>query len=769
MSITTMHDGRVVLHQADCRDVLRGLPDNSIDSVVTDPPYALVSIQKRFGKPGSAAVKIDNPEKSGCIKAAYARASAGFMGKQWDTGEVAFSEEFWAEVLRVLKPGGHVVAFSGTRTYHRMAVAIEDAGFEIRDQLGWVYGCLDDQTMAVTPHGVMPYHKINQGDLVLAYDPAHMSYQWEQVQEVCVYDVDDTVYRIATDFGDQVVSRNHRCIIERDGTEAFEFAENASRQPEIRVPVLEDLRALLDAVPDAHQGTSVTQSDVFAGLYEGASGGETVCYGEACGDARAQNAGHMHGLRDDVLAKHEAPGAGEPADVQFKVQRGATRPGVEGVRAYGQGELEAGVRSGAGGAHDGRDEPGLEGRSDIPQSQGELRLGSVCEVSAGVHADVAQGRVCDGASLECGDGDRSSSDAGGMCASHRPQSVEQRTDEPDAVRDEQGPQTVRAWSGHKAVVGRITPERYRGVIWCVRVKSGAFVAVRNGFAFPTGNSGFPKSHNQHGDWEGWGTALKPAWEPIALARKPLTGTVAANLAEWGVGAINVDGCRVAANGERLGGGGSVDDAEGWGSSMQRKTDSAKAEALGRWPANIVHDGSDEVLAAFPDAPGQQRAVEDGQRTRANVYGEPSDNGKEYAPRIDIDKSAARFFYCAKASRADRDAGLEGVDGKRANSHPTVKPVSLCQWLCRLVTPPGGVILDPFMGSGSSGKAAVLEGFQFVGIEREEEYMPIAVARIAWAIGAVGGKEEAVSPPRPANDNLSADLFAPVHAANGDAA
>lgn len=132
--------GNATLYHADCRDVLRSLPDNSIDSVVTDPPYALVSIQKRFGKPGSAPVKIDDPEKSGCIKAAYARASAGFMGKTWDTGEVAFSEEFWAEVLRVLKPGGHVVAFSGTRTYHRMAVAIEDAGFEIRDQLGWVYG-----------------------------------------------------------------------------------------------------------------------------------------------------------------------------------------------------------------------------------------------------------------------------------------------------------------------------------------------------------------------------------------------------------------------------------------------------------------------------------------------------------------------------------------------------------------------------------------------------------------------------------------------------
>lgn len=449
MSITQMHDGRVVLHQADCRDVLRGLADNSIDSVVTDPPYALVSIVKRFGKPGSAPAKD-----------VYGRGAAGFMGKQWNTGEVAFSEEFWAEVLRVLKPGGHVVAFSGTRTYHRMAVAIEDAGFEIRDQLGWVYG-----------------------------------------------------------------------------------------------------------------------------------------------------------------------------------------------------------------------------------------------------------------------------------------------------------------------------------------------------------SGFPKSHNQHGDWEGWGTALKPAWEPIALARKPLavpqempegevydadkperpvkwrSATVAENLAEWGVGAIHIDGCRIesddAPEGRSRHGGGLMQ-----GSSFQMP-DSRSSMPAGRWPANIVHDGSDEVLAAFPDAPGQQGKSNDSQRTQANVYGATSDNGKEYEPRIELDKSAARFFYCAKASRADRDAGLSTFETKTVdvlaghrsrrmeevkrpdgappatgkNTHPTVKPTTLMQWLCRLITPPGGVILDPFMGSGSTGKAAVLEGFQFIGCEREDEYMPIATARIAWAIGATATEEQpAVAQAQPAvaaNDN---DLF-----------
>jgi site-specific DNA-methyltransferase (adenine-specific) len=207
-------------------------------------------------------------------------------------------------------------------------------------------------------------------------------------------------------------------------------------------------------------------------------------------------------------------------------------------------------------------------------------------------------------------------------------------------------------------------------------------------------------------------------------------------------------------------------------------------------AYIVHDGSDEVLAAFPDAPGQMAKAAEGDERRKdqNVYGAMTRGSNGAEPRIEIDKSAARFFYCAKASRADRDAGLAHMErvapmhGKgnkegglsisnsklpRANTHPTVKPTTLMQWLCRLITPPGGVILDPFMGSGSTGKAAVLEGFQFIGCEREDEYMPIATARIAWAIGASStntpDRDHVAAPAQPvapANDNSPVgDLFA----------
>lgn len=243
-------------------------------------------------------------------------------------------------------------------------------------------------------------------------------------------------------------------------------------------------------------------------------------------------------------------------------------------------------------------------------------------------------------------------------------------------------------------------------------------------------------------WQGWGTALKPAYEPIIMARKPLTSTVAANVLKHGTGAINVDGCRVGSS-RRVnsstgtpGAGRSrkcnqVDRGDGKTADGRnlanliaygdRSKNRRPQEVIGRWPANVLHDGSDEVTGLMGDA--------------------------------------ARFFYCAKASKADRDEGCDGLTtqkqdetrnegdpggdnprnrgaGERSNHHPTVKPTDLMRYLCRLVTAPGGTVLDPFMGSGSTGKAATLEGFSFVGCELQPEYMAIAKARIRHAEGEV---------------------------------
>ena len=375
--MTEFLGGRVVLHDGDCLEVLRTLADNSVDSVVTDPPYHFTSIVKRFGGDNAA------PAKHG-TDGAFKRASSGFMGKQWDGGDIAFRVELWAEALRVLKPGSHMVAFSGTRTYHRMVCAIEDAGFEIRDQLAWVYG-----------------------------------------------------------------------------------------------------------------------------------------------------------------------------------------------------------------------------------------------------------------------------------------------------------------------------------------------------------SGFPKSHNIG---NGWGTALKPAWEPICLARKPLSEpTVAANVLRWGTGAINVGACRIGTkersaaytsfgpcHGNKLGAAGTQE--------ARRGTQGEPQEYIGRWPANLCHDGSEEVLARFPEtgaASASLRGLQhSGRHGGISDLGGNLKGGTNTVRGVDDEGgSAARFFYTAKADGDDR----------LGSKHPTVKPLDLIQWLCRLITPPRGIILDCFAGTGTIGEAAYREGFDAILIEREAEYQADIARRMALVL------------------------------------
>lgn len=266
-------------------------------------------------------------------------------------------------------------------------------------------------------------------------------------------------------------------------------------------------------------------------------------------------------------------------------------------------------------------------------------------------------------------------------------------------------------------------------------------------------TGFPKSRNISKDfdkglrevvgeirapgaqqWEGWGTALKPSWEPIIMARKPFNQTVAANVQEHGTGAINIDACR---------------------------------NLFGRWPANVVLD--EEAGALLGEQSGKLGNAHRPNRDREKpVTG--SDGSRTYGAGIGVKLGAtypvtggaSRFFYCAKASKAEREAGLEGMAKKvggglvatqhgqlkdlrlgddyqrpipeMANHHPTVKPISLMCWLCKLVTPPNGVILDPFTGSGSTGCAAMQEGFSFIGIEKETQYAKLAEERIKhWVL------------------------------------
>ncbi len=402
----------------------------------------------------------------------------------------------------------------------------------------------------------------------------------------------------------------------------------------------------------------------------------------------------------------------------------------------------------------------------------------------------------------------------------------------------------------------VTAIEYSGLIWCPTVSTGAFVARRSGKVFITGNSGFPKSLNvanaihdaaigqpqggakpsskNHGKfksgcssenetgrgfgagpgqfmveaggkaerdlvteaitWQGWGTALKPALEPITVARKPLVGTVAANVLEHGTGALNIDASRIPTH-DKLGGGaekaqnaGQIH--EGWQRPWMNdlaaaeayaeriRANVARSEELGRWPANLIHDGSDEVLALFPVTPPAKssfRGIQQRHDVSSPHTSRPKPGTNSQRGHDDNGGSAARFFYCAKASKRDRDEGLEGFepaktnDGRKvdadnayparrdlgANIHPTVKPTDLMRYLCRLVTPPGGVVLDPFMGSGSTGKAAMREGFRFIGCEMSPEYLAIAEARISHELAMVEAERASAA----AAVNPQFDMFA----------
>jgi len=280
--------------------------------------------------------------------------------------------------------------------------------------------------------------------------------------------------------------------------------------------------------------------------------------------------------------------------------------------------------------------------------------------------------------------------------------------------------------------------------------------VRDSIAWIYG-SGFPKSLNigkKLDDWQGWGTALKPAFEPVVVGRKPLVGTVAENVLEWGVGGLNIDGSRIGTTVEtwpssRSYGKGSPVAMTSTSGEVKRAQATGPAPA-GRWPANVILD---EVTAGLLDEQSGVSVSKSG--GKSGTHPGPMDWGKENSdtPRGGHDDKggASRFFYVAKASKRDRNEGLEDletVEGKRTmsggedtrgrptpvnnNFHPTVKPTQLMRYLIKLVTPAGGVVLDPFTGSGSTGKAALLDGFDFVGAELTEEYLPIIEGRLRWA-------------------------------------
>lgn len=883
-----MQDYEII--NVDCLRAMQEMPDGCFDAIVTDPPYGLA-----------------------------------FMGANWDHNVP--SVPYWSECLRVAKPGAHLLCFGGTRTFHRLMCAIEDAGWEIRDTIMWVYGCLDEETEILVDGEFVPYNKAKIGSLALGYDIERGTFSWQRIEDTYLYDYDDTAYAIQSDSTDQLVSRNHRCIVERGGVEQFAFAEQVAQEREACVPVLEGLQGLLDHLPLPHEGAGDEKQDVLEGVRGegGESRAEEAQGARAEHDMPSMREGVLHtdGMEaqgSDKLLLKELQGQGGKCTSTASVQQGT--PDTHGGREKAEAKR----------ADDWTSKPVMEGRGDVSAQPRELQGCEVRQVPQGVLGDGTQGRVRDGAQA-CGcPSNREAADKAGMRASRQSRPVGQQAGEPDAVPVERGSQDLRELWGAKSTLARVTPTHYKGKMWCVKVRTGAFVARRHGKIFVTGNSGFPKSMDvgkaidkalgaerkvigehpnpagnkaggnslnmsvvgmpekayiteptteQVKEWDGWGTCLKPAWEPIIVARKPLDGTVAHNVMTHGTGAINIDGCRVPTN-DRISGGAYgaglafdspwMHDEKAQAEFIERKmANYRKSETMGRFPANLVHDGSQEVLELFPDSKGQQGKVAGNEPSRTGdngIYGHYGQRN-EFVPRGDSG-SAARFFYCAKASKKDRNSGCEdlltwehdqeltrlleqssqllkdisecttlsqgaercstslfgnstmglsqtecrfitstviklttesktcdssqrlsinesildairtseesGISlarladklrslrldstkeetdsainavsalfdalseirncARKGNLHPTVKPNALMRWLVRLVCPQGGTVLDPFMGSGSTGVACVQEGMRFVGVDMDEHYCEIANARISKEADAV---------------------------------
>lgn len=487
------------LRNGNCKELIKQLADNTIDAIVTDPPYEL-----------------------------------GFMGKKWDATGIAYDAELWAECLRVLKPGGHLLAFSGSRTYHRMAVAIEDAGFDIRDQIMWVYGS-----------GFPKSHDVSK-----AIDKLDAKDEQKQRQ-----------YKFTAWVRSQGVTAKQ--IDEATGTFMGSHYTTDKAQPAVMTREhLEQCRHLFTNVPEW-------------------------------------------------------------------IEREADKRSVES-KNFAEREI--------------------------------LGINKNANKSAGYQKQYVGGKV-------------------------------ERTEQ-------------------------------------VNITAPATDAAK--------------------EWSGWGTALKPAHEPICVARKPLIGTVAENVLQYGTGAFNIDGCRVGHN-EEIKIMKSQNRINSLYKQSGRQIATTELKPNGRWPANLIHDGSAEVLAGFPETANSSRPNSLNKEYKQNStipFGKIVKHNSLHNDR----GSAARFFYCAKASKRDRDEGCgefeerarqtmyNGMGGQpdqnkanNRNNHPTVKPTDLMRYLCRLITPPNGLILDPFTGSGSTGKAAMLEGFRFLGFEMEPQYIEIATARIEWAI------------------------------------
>jgi DNA modification methylase len=725
------------LHQGDCRVILPTLADASVDAIVSDPPAGIAFMGVAF-----------DSDRGG-------RA-------QW----IEWLSAILAECLRIARPGSVALIWALPRTSHWTGTAIEDAGWVIEDRLAHLFGCLSDDTEILTPDGWVRYQRVVESGPVLAYNVDTDTFQWETVEDVYVYDYAETAYAIRSPETDQIVSRNHRVLVRGGGGFRFALAEEAALERQVRIPCVQDMRGLLEALPMPQSLSGSPGQGVFSSLLEHSDWPSQQGAEEAVADlsvlrqgisasrsdrAAIQSSQQVQVLLDDVCRSGEGWGSR------------ISSPPVEHRCEKPQG-LDGGIAGELSGQDDRIAQPSLERRGDGLQDPRQLRGGPLRAMPARVPGDGAERRLCDGASPGRGADSGAVSIADRGCSSRQSRPDRQRSQQPATLCEQSGSQTVRASRFAHTTLATIEPVFYRGVVWCVKVPSGAFLARRNGKVFITGNSGFPKHKSK----------LKPSCEDWWLARKP-------GGAKW----LGVDACRIE---------GVVDagwcETKGQGPKFsgvyepcQEKLEKIISHPAGRWPPNTLLSHSPECNGECAEScPVWMLDEQSGERKgdppnrkqrvkRGESFGWSGTANQDHLTNGFVDSGGAsrffpRFHYQSKASRDERNAWLEGmpevvasvgnteavgrdptnsnnhIGGKqdrvnrgltpsipRANHHPTVKALDLMTWLCRLACPPGGTILDPFAGSGSTGVAAVREGFGFVGIEQDEAYHAIAARRL----------------------------------------
>ncbi len=585
---------------------------------------------------------------------------------------------YWSAILRAAKPGAHMAVFAGRKTLHRVMTHAENVGWEIRDTLMWVFACLSDDSEILTEKGWQHWSETRVGDLAMCYDSKQDEFSWQPIQAVHNYPFDGNehpLYRIHSDHTDQLVTGNHRCPVERNGVVEFIEARELAREHEAHVPILGNVSDLLRDLPLPQQVPSPQQQNLPLGLLQDV--GPKSSQGHQ-GEQRSMWGWFHNFLRGAVTSAARGGSRLLPA------RPGKFRGGISGEapqRPRGGGSMGVASRGG--------DKPYVQGRS----SAFDWPL------------------------------------------------------QPDEPCVPLGPQAVRASRFTTSDLVRVESADYTGVVWCVTVPTGAFVARRKGKAFVTGNSGMPMAldigqavdRKMGGDgepyfrtigsmtdaereawiatrpgnpWYGWGTELRPTWEPIVIFRRPIgEGSVAANHLTYGTGAMNIDATRIN-SGERDAIATYIPEGQGeaHGLGLQKDQQVVGTTTLGRWPSDALfsHDYScseDHCVQGCP----------------VGIL-DTQDPGRREGP--------SRFFFCPKASRHEKDLGI----GHKGNDHKAVKPVAVTDWLVNLISPPGGLVLDPFAGTCSTGLSAVrLAGATgpsgFVGIDTSGSWLDMGRTRL----------------------------------------